>query len=255
MRMRRGFSLVELLVVVAILSLLLVILTPSLSRAKRLAQDVACLSNQHQIVTAHSTYTTAYQGYHPPSSTDPTQPHWLDLMARYAGGSDDVRFCPAASGYLVSDPDQTTQPQVWGSRRHHWWLNRNTYTVEASRGGSYGANSWLHSTSGWGSPIALHFRHVGEVSQGPLTPVVTDSVWHNGFPRDSDTPSTVEAYGGQPPGGMMGRVAVNRHRGAIHAGFADGSSTRVELIHLWGLVWHRDFRFIPLVEFPWPIDD
>ena len=52
-----GFTLIELLVVIAILSLLVSILMPSLNRAKFLAKNAICLSNEHQIALAMVTYT------------------------------------------------------------------------------------------------------------------------------------------------------------------------------------------------------
>ena len=56
-----GFTLIELLVVIAILSLLVTILMPSLNRAKFLAKNVICLSNQHQIAMALVTYTSDFR--------------------------------------------------------------------------------------------------------------------------------------------------------------------------------------------------
>lgn len=57
MRRRFGFTLVELLVVVAIIAILIAILLPALKRAKESANRIQCASNIRQIVTAAILYS------------------------------------------------------------------------------------------------------------------------------------------------------------------------------------------------------
>jgi prepilin-type N-terminal cleavage/methylation domain-containing protein/prepilin-type processing-associated H-X9-DG protein len=56
----RAFTLVELLVVVAIIAVLVALLMPALGRAKKDAIAVSCLSNQRQVANAVGAYTSEY---------------------------------------------------------------------------------------------------------------------------------------------------------------------------------------------------
>ena len=66
-----AFTLVELLIVIAIISMLVGILVPSLARAKSSARRVSCLSNIRNMVIAANEYATLCDGYYPVAKYTP----------------------------------------------------------------------------------------------------------------------------------------------------------------------------------------
>ncbi len=64
-RHNRAFTLIELLMVIAIISLLISILLPALSTAKEAGRTVVCLSNQRQISHALGSYTEQFDDWMP----------------------------------------------------------------------------------------------------------------------------------------------------------------------------------------------
>ncbi len=102
-----GFTLIELLVVIAIIALLMAVLLPALSRAKRLAQSMACLNNLRQLQTCWLMYANDHGGAMPPNlsvydlSTGQPIPG-LDLRLTWCAGNarTDLDTANIEAGYL-----------------------------------------------------------------------------------------------------------------------------------------------------------
>jgi prepilin-type N-terminal cleavage/methylation domain-containing protein len=103
----RGFTLIEVLVVVAIIALLVSILLPSLIRARAQARMVTCQSNMRQLGLAFLTYATENKGALPGAYKDGTADWlgpWDDVakvqrldkgrIYRYMGKAEGAYVCP-----------------------------------------------------------------------------------------------------------------------------------------------------------------
>ena len=65
MRERKGFTLVELLVVIGIIALLMAMLLPALERARNQAYTIKCQSNLRQWSSVFAMYLDDYDGHMP----------------------------------------------------------------------------------------------------------------------------------------------------------------------------------------------
>lgn len=81
---RPGFTLVEMLVVIAIFALLAVISMPILGRTRAKGQQAACMSNLHQLGIAVMSYANDHEGYLPYAAYS-SSIRWHTKLAPYIG--------------------------------------------------------------------------------------------------------------------------------------------------------------------------
>lgn len=105
----KGFTLVELLIVIGIIALLIGLLLPVLNRARASSMKTACAASLKEIGRAFELYTSDHEGWYPPSVLSPAfNPHDVplvsDFLMSYVGGQAEIFHCPA---------DQSMFPR-WG---------------------------------------------------------------------------------------------------------------------------------------------
>ncbi len=159
-----GFTLIEVLVVVAIIALLIAILLPSLKAARAQARIAVCKGNQHELGNAFNMYANTFAGYYPLTAgsgfdsysslgyrgTDPAgawKSHYLKNLS--------VLICPATTNVIRQQtlrwPQAFTTFTSQGATEHIAYMEFNgelsdiDKTADGGRDDSRGGSSYEYN--------------------------------------------------------------------------------------------------------------
>ena len=163
----RAFTLIELLIVIAIIAVLLTMLIPALQAAKDQARTAICGTHLKQWGAIFKYYTDANQGRFMDPLGVPEDPAlvnssgqilWVEPMRRYYKGTGDkMRMCPTAKRTVEEGAEYSFAA---------WSVNYAKFGEDEFRS-SYGINNWIYPSLGqasykvgrvgsWGWPGSLH---------------------------------------------------------------------------------------------------
>lgn len=221
MRKRYAFTLVELLVVIGIISVLIGILLPTLSRVQRQARQTACLSNQKQLILALFMYCQDNKGGFPggpgfanvngvrtffpglaswdsvarnPYSCNQDEKNGPLFLAKYVGNSRKIPGCPAA-GEDVKD----TGFNRADNRANYWYPMSLVYTPKEI----FNASQINFSTTVQTPQKITAVRHTAQKAV-----IIDYQTYHDKVVFQVDL---------TPPG-----TAQSANRRVVNVGFADG---------------------------------
>jgi len=235
-----AFTLVELLMVIAIISLLMGILLPVITQVRGRAKTTICRSNLRQWGSIFLMYTDDNNGYFTKgvcqnTSTGFNHEDWTKVL-RPLYTEPKIRFCPMAT--KTYDKGMGGTFSAWGPLNFEGPTGPTDY-------GSYGINDWLcnparNVTQMWGHPTKYNWRTIN-VRGATNVPMFLDCVWVGGYPEPTDEPPKSDGEVSLASSNEMKRYCLNRHGGAINGVFLDLSVKKIPLKCLWRLKWHRNF--------------
>ena len=172
MRVRKAFTLVELLVVIGIIALLIAILMPALSRAKEQANRIACAANLRQMGQAMTIYTNEWKYY--PGAQATASGKWFavwptrlrKVMGGRPGTGNNVFWCPSQEPGFQWQFKTGAGADYATSIHTGYGYQAGELLLDVGRVPfSYGYNDWGAKRSGQGSdPVEMQKGLGGDIN-------------------------------------------------------------------------------------------
>lgn len=230
----RGFTLVELLVVIAVIAVLAGLLLPGLARSRQASLGTACLNHLRQLQLASLTYAADFQDHLPPNSYsfvvgDTNSPIITD--SSWAPG--DVTRDTTTSNLMAS----VLFPYLKTTAVYRCPADRSTlfdpvrgHRIPRTR--SYNLNVWLNCDLAYGAA-----KTVAEASRPSASDVFSFIDTH----EDDIVDATfgIEPNNGGPYTDRWVDLPADRHRGGANLAFVDGHVERwrwqaPKIFEVWG---------------------
>jgi prepilin-type N-terminal cleavage/methylation domain-containing protein/prepilin-type processing-associated H-X9-DG protein len=238
---KNAFTLIELLMVIAIIALLIAILVPTLQRVRNQTRAVICQSNLRQWGTVLALYADENEGRLPILSSgtvlwffrgswlpegDPNRPRVFQKVVTKG-----IACCPMAVKVRPGPASSISRGRHFGE----------SYEIRSGSGSTFEAwkivsppppfrGSYGFNVTAWPKSIDTY------LSRGQANiPVILDSPEDSGWHINTDPPPRWEREGVKFIGFQI--FCINRHNGHVNSLFLDWSVRRVGLKELWTLKW------------------
>lgn len=243
-----GFTLVEALVVVAIIILLGAFALPALRKTMDARNEAGCVGNLRNLISAWSMYCADNAGFSvpispPANASNQLYSSWMASLLPYLGGGniDKMLCCPSAS-----------KPNASGAGNRGGTFNAWKFRSYSGREilGSYGisGNWYINMEHMHPDPAVLEAVRRGwwvkSINALPDSVVFSDAAWVDFSRGNPPTVAAIEAGSGW-------QMARHRNRG-VNMAFADGSVRFLTVGEAWASVRFNKVDKVPRPKDPIP---